>query len=162
MKKWIVCVLAALLLTGCAAEETFETVADEVMDAPWQLPREVLLQLPEEAAAPASESEHGEIYQCDGYEIMVQTMKAGDLDRTLTAVSGYDRDHLTLLETRQGSFDRYDMVWACAGEQGPRLGRGAILDDGSYHYVLTVLGDADRAKEWEAVWEELFASFNLA
>lgn len=162
MKKWIACVLAALLLTGCAAEETFETVADEVVDELWQQPREVLLQLPEEAAAPASESEYGKLYQCDGYEIMVQILEAGDLDRTLTAVSGYDRDHLTLVETQQGEFDRYDMVWACAGERGSRLGRGAVLDDGCYHYVLTVLGDANRAKEWESVWEELFASFDLA
>lgn len=162
MRKWGICVLAALLLSGCAAEETFETVADEAISPSLGQPKEVVLQLPEEAASPASESEFGRLYQCDGYEIMVQILEAGDLDRTLTTVSGYDKNDLTLLETRQGEYDRYDMVWASAGEQGSRLGRGAILDDGSYHYVLTVLGDADRVKEWETVWEELFASFDLA
>ena len=37
MKKLWILILALLLLSGCAAEETFETVSDEY--AVWMLPR---------------------------------------------------------------------------------------------------------------------------
>ena len=51
-KCWIF--LVALFLTGCAAEETFETVADEQLVPVYAQAREIFVELPEEAAAPAS------------------------------------------------------------------------------------------------------------
>ena len=47
-----------------------------------------------------------------------------------------------------------------AGEQGERLGRGVILDDGDYHYCLTVLQDAD-VTDCQIVWSEVFRTFDL-
>jgi len=41
------------------------------------------------------------------------------------------------------------------------VGRAAILDDGSYHYVLSVLAEADRAGEFEQVFRALFESYAL-
>lgn len=160
MKKCMVFILA-LLLTGCAAEETFETVADELVQSVSAEVREVVLELPAEAAAPASESESGTLYLCDGYEIALETMEAGDLNATIQSISGYSRDNVTVMETDTGDWKRYEFVWASAGENGDRIGKAAILDDGSYHYVLSVMADADRAEEYEEVWREMFDSFVL-
>ena len=68
---------------------------------------------------------------------------------------------LTVLETRQGDIDRYDFVWTMAGETGDRLGRAAILDDGNYHYCMSVLRDAQNPKMSQIVWSDVFASFTL-
>ena len=160
MKKWWLLLMIYAMLSGCGAEETFETVADEILEVA-AVPRQVMVVLPPEAAAPASESDAGTIYICDGYEIMLQTLTGGDLDATLRTVSGYGREELTVVESRQGDYKRYDLVWACAGEEGERIGRGAVLDDGSYHYVLCVLSDADRVQEYEEVWSALFSSYSL-
>ena len=160
MKKWWLLLMICAMLSGCGAEETFETVSDEILEVA-AVPRQVMVVLPPEAAAPASESDAGTIYICDGYEIMLQTLTGGDLDATLRTVSGYGREELTVVESRQGDYKRYDLVWACAGEEGERIGRGAVLDDGNYHYVLCVLSDADRVQEYEEVWSALFSSYSL-
>ena len=117
--------------------------------------------LPEEAAAPTVESENGSLYICQGYEIGIQTLEAGDLDATIRSVSGYGAEDLTLIRTVVGDMDRYDFVWACAGETGDRVGRGAVLDDGNYHYVLTVISDVEDAVQFEEVWQKMFQSFSV-
>jgi hypothetical protein len=153
--------MAALLFVGCAAEDTFETVADEILQSVEAPMAEMILELPEEAAAPVAQGEAGSLYQCDGYEIALQTFASGDLDATLRASTGHGRDDLTVIETRLGKLKRYDLVWSCLGEQGDQIGRACVLDDGNYHYVLSVLGEADRMGEFEEVWEELFSSYAL-
>ena len=103
----------------------------------------------------------GRIYLCKDYEIIIQTLEAGDLDETIRTLSGYDRDSLTVMKTRVEGADRYDFVWATAGENGERLGRAVILDDGNYHYTMTVLKDAEATKKTQVVWRTVFESFSL-
>ena len=123
--------------------------------------REIVVTLPEEAAAPASESDAGVMYQCDGYEIMIQTLEGGDINETIRQISGHERSELTVMYTSLSDTDRYILVWACLGEMGERVGKSVILDDGSYHYTLTVLSDADRCEEYTEVWNRMFDSFTL-
>ena len=162
MRKYAMILLISLLLAGCAAEETFETVADEWVQSVAAPVRDVNLTLPEDAASPVSAGEKGVLYQCAGYEIMVETLSSGDLEATLREVTGHSRENLTLLETRTGDVKRYDMIWSCLGEQGQQLCRGCILDDGNYHYVLTVLAAAEQAGEFEQEWNDLFSSYSLS
>lgn len=162
MKKCVFLLLICVMLSGCAAEETFETIADDLVQSVAAPMAQVILELPEDAALPASESEDGQLYLCDGYEILVQTMEAGNLDATLRSVTGYSREKLTLMQTGHEGIVRYDLVWSSLGENGERVGRAAILDDGNYHYVLSVLTDADRAREYEEVISELFESYSLS
>ncbi len=162
MRKCAALLLIALLLAGCGAEDTFETVADEILQSAAAPIAEIKLELPEAAAAPVAQGETGTLYQCDGYEIVLLTHRSGDLDATLRASTGYGRNDLTVIETRLGEIKRYDLVWSCLGENGDQIGRACILDDGNYHYVLTVLADADRVGEFEEVWNELFSSYSLS
>ena len=158
MKRWLCCLLPVLLLCGCGAEETLETVADEWMVPAMAQPREVALRLPEDLAMPVLEEDDKKMYLGEDYEIMVETLASGDLDATLRSLTGYSSDRLTVIRTSQNDVDRFDFVWTAAGEQGERLGRGAILDDGDYHYCLSVLRDGDEAL---VVWQDVFASFSL-
>lgn len=162
MKKYALFLLVSLLLSGCGAEETFETVADDWVQSVAAPMREITLTLPEDAAAPVSAGEKGVLYRCGGYEIMVETLSSGDLEATLREVTGYSRENLTVLETREGELKRYDLIWSCLGEQGQQVARACILDDGNYHYVLTVLADAEQAGEYEQVWNDLFSSYSLS
>jgi hypothetical protein len=149
------------MLSGCAAQETMETVSD-AMDTPVMAQiREISLELPEEAASPTVESDSERLYLCEDYEITVQILDGGDLNQTVKTLSGYDRDVLTVLSTRKDNLDRYEFVWACAGEQGELVGRAMILDDGCYHYCVSVLGDAAQAMENKVLWDDMFQSFTL-
>ena len=162
MRKLCSVALIALMLAGCSARETFETISDELIQPVSVQAREILLTLPPDAASPVSESENGQIYLCGDYDICCQTLESGDLDATVRSISGYGRENVTILETLQEDCKRYDFVWACAGETGDRLGRAAILDDGNYHYCLSVLGDADSAEAYRGIWQSLFDSFGVS
>ena len=161
MKNAVLFVLLGCFLAGCARQEVFETVDDEmVVPAAITQVREMTANVPDTAVAPVLESGDVQVYYGDGYEIILETMGSGDLDATIRSLSGYGREKLTVLETVQQDIARYDFVWACAGETGDRLGRAAVLDDGNYHYCMTVLRDASGEKS-QIVWEEVFASFCL-
>ena len=158
MKRLVWICLLAGLLAGCRAEETLETVNDEWVVPAMAQPREIAVRLPEDAVLPVLEQDNRRLYMAQGYEIMLETLASGDVNATIRALSGYEKDQLTVLETRQGDADRYEFVWTTAGEKGDRLGRAVILDDGNYHYCMSVLRDSG---ETNIVWRDVFGSFSL-
>lgn len=158
MKRLLWIAFFALMLCGCRAEETLETVSDEWIVPAMAQPREISVRLPEGALAPVLEQDSRQLYMAQGYEILLETLTSGDVDATIRDVSGYGKEQLTVLETRQGDADRYDFVWTMAGEKGERLGRAVILDDGNYHYCMSVLRDPG---ETLIVWRDVFGSFSL-
>lgn len=161
-KLWII-PLVAILLAGCGKETMLETVSD-IEDTPVvSAVRRIQLQLPEELSAPALQSEEtGTLYLCDDYSVTVQTMEAGDLQRTIRNTTGMEKDDLQIIQTRQGDAKRYQWMWTAVGEQGMQVGRACVLDDGAYHYVLTALADEDKAGKIQPQWKEIFTSFSLA
>ena len=158
MKRWLWMMVLAVLLCGCKAEETLETVSDEWMVPAMAQPREISVRLPENTVLPVMEQDGRKLYMGQDYEIMVETLASGDLNDTIRTISGFEKDQLTVLETCQAGTDRYDFVWTTAGERGERLGRAVILDDGNYHYCMTALRDAE---ESIVVWQDVFSSFAL-
>ena len=164
MKKWIVWITALLmviLLTGCGKGEVFETMNDHIEAAPVAATQPMQSILPEEAAVATWQSENGgKLFLCDGYTVTAHTTPSGDVNATIQTLSGYEKDQLTVMQTETDRATRYEFVWSCAGETGQRLGRGVILDDGNYHYCLSVLRDADAEKS-QIVWSDVFASFQL-
>lgn len=161
MKKRVLIALAALFLTGCGTEKTMETISDDLIQPAVAEIREVYVSLPPEAATPVLESDGDCVYICGDYEIYRQILSSGDLSATVRTVSGYNLEDITILETVQGDCKRYDLVWASVGELGDRVGKACILDDGNYHYCLSVMGDADTAGEHKLVWQAMFDSFAL-
>lgn len=162
MKRYLLIGLLALLLTGCSEPKSFETMSD-VYYEPDRAAATISVALPEEAAV--SVMEHptaGSIYLCDGYCVTVQTLPAGDLDATLREVTGFERENLTVMERTEGNERRYECVWAAAGEGGEQVGRAVVLDDGNYHYALTVMADAEEAGDMTTTWQQIVDSFSTA
>ncbi|MBQ3192032.1 MAG: hypothetical protein IJB59_00490 [Oscillospiraceae bacterium] len=160
MKK-IVFALVALLLCGCGAQETFETVSDEIIRPVMAQPREISVRLPDNAVAPVLESDSRQVYMSEQYEIVIEQLESGDLNATVQTLSGYETDQLTIMQTQWEDVTRYEFVWVSAGERGDRLGRAVILDDGAYHYCLSVLRDAATVENCQVVWSDVFQSFTL-
>ena len=161
MKKLLV-LMVMLLLCGCGAEETFETVADEMVVQVLAQPREILLTLPEETLLPAMESDGRTLYLCNGYDVAVHTRSAGDLDATIREVCGFGSDELTIMETTSGDCRCYEFVWTAASDFGEQVGRARILDDGNYHYTLTAMAPAEKALNYQEIWNGLFETFEIA
>ncbi len=155
-------VILSLLLAGCGTEETFETVADEQAEQVIAQQRQIYVELPGEAASPAVESDSGRLYLCGDYEISIQILEGGDRAATVRTISGYDQEQLTMMERQREDGVSWEFVWASAGETGDMVGRAMVLDDGSYHYCIAVLADAETARQNQAVWDRMFESFRLA
>ena len=154
-------ILAVLLLTGCGETQTFETVTDEPVIRTSAEPREIYFQLAEEPVMPAMESDSGKIYLCGDYDVMLQTLEAGDLRKTVEQVSGFSMDDLTVIRTESGDIQKYEFVWSSNSEEGTGIGRATILDDGNYHYVLSATVSADLIEEYQEIWNGIFESFKL-
>lgn len=163
MLKKILCIAAAvLLLAGCGAPEEFETMLDVSYDQPPRTAATIELALPEEAAACfAGDPQSGAVYLCDGYTVTVATLPGGDLNATVRTVTGFDADRLQPIQLHDGSCKRYHCAWTAVGEGTEQSCRAVILDDGAYHYALTVLADADKAGKLLPAWQQLMDSFSL-
>ena len=162
MKKCWIILLIILLFTGCGQTETLETVQDVCIQPVSAPAQQILLELPKDAAVPALQSEEtGLFYDCGMYTVTVQTLPAGDLDKTVRTVSGFSVDALALMQTQQGNCQRYTFVWSAAGEGQQQVGRACILDDGNFHYVVTAMAPADSAGDLAASWQALFSSLRV-
>lgn len=163
MRKWgcIFLLLLTALLTGCGREETMETIADVYAEPAAATPKRISVELPDDVVAPVMESTSEQVYLCNGYEIVIETRDGGDINGTMQAISGYEKDDLTVMTTQDGNAKRHEFVWASAGEEGERIGRAVILDDGDYHYCMTILRDADTTEGSQIVWGNVFDSFRL-
>jgi len=157
MKKIVILLAAAMLLGGCSAPADFETMKDVYGEQQLPLKKEVSFTLPKDASTQVMQSTYGQLYFCDGYEITMQTFSSGNLDATLRELTGFGREKLSDIETN----GRYECVWTAAGEDGNVVGRAVILDDGNYHYCMTVMADEEDALQLRSAWKTLFDSFIL-
>lgn len=161
MRKYTLFLLVLFLLTGCAREETLETISDEYVQSVAAQPKRISVELPDDVVAPVMESTSEQVYLCNDYEIVIETKNGGDLNDTVQTICGYDKDDVTIMTTQEGEADRHEFVWASAGEEGERIGRAVILDDGDYHYCMSILRDADTTEGSQIVWNNVFSSFHL-
>lgn len=161
MKRMILMILLLLLLTGCGAAETFELVTDEPVQQVFAQPREMHFFLAEESSMPVMETEGGKLYLCGEYDVMSQILEGGDLDRTVRQVSGFSVEDLMVIRTESGDVKKAEFVWTCSAEDGQKICRATVLDDGNYHYVLSATVDAGKIEEYQEIWNGIFETFEL-
>lgn len=163
MKKCWIVICLALLLTGCAATDTFETVGDDLLQPVIAPVKNLELNLPKSAAAPVlSRDDDSKLYLCEGYDLTVQILDSGDMNQTARDLCGFPVDSLTVVETASDGVKRRDWVWTAVGEGGDQIGRAAVLDDGKYHYCVTAMASAEDAGALEKEWDQVFGSLHLS
>ena len=96
MRKWVLWTILPLLLCGCGREETFEIVSDEAVVPVMATPRQIAVDLPEDAVSPVLDQEGEQMYLCDGYDIFIEICTAGDVSGTVRSLSGYEKQDLTV------------------------------------------------------------------
>ena len=161
MKRMIVLMTLLGLLSGCGAAETYELVTDEPVRQVSAEPREMHFFLAEETAMPAMETDSGKLYLCGEYDVMSQIFDGGDLERTIRQVSGFSPDDLTVIQTESEDIKKTEFVWTSAAEEGHRICRATILDDGNYHYVLSATVPAEKIEAYQEIWNGIFETFKL-
>ena len=161
MKKLWVLMILVCLLAGCAGETAMETVADEIVLTQAQA-KSIRVELPEETVLPVMQTDTGKLYICRDFEVSVQTLPGGDLERTVAALTGFGLSAVTVMQQEEGTLDRFALAWSCAGELGTEIGRASILSDGDYHYCLTVMTPEENALEYQEIFNGMFESFAVS
>lgn len=154
----ILCVL--MLLSGCS-EDVFETIADSDDISVMATPATVLIDLPDTAAISVMEGMSGKLYFCDGYEIMVETLNSGNLDATLKTLTGFGKEEIRSVQTMRCGVSCYEGAWSSAGEAGDQIGRVMVLDDGNYHYCISMVTAAKNASDCQKEWQDILDSVSL-
>ena len=163
MKKLLPLLGILLLLTGCAGNTALETVNDTIVTDNWVTAANLEISLPESASVPTLQGEDGaKFYDCGAYSLTTQILPSGDLNGTLQQLTGYTLENLSHMKTKQNTATRYDCVWAAAGESGDKVGRAVVLDDGNYHYAVTVMADAQNSGDLIAEWEAVLSSVKIS
>lgn len=161
MKKWLWLLAAGLLLVGCGQKD-LETVGDAYVIPDMPEPKTVHLELPEDAAMLTVQNETEEtLYLCRDYTVAVQTFHGGDLDSTLRQISGFGTEELRIYTLEYGPCVQHACVWASAGEETEQVGKAVILDDGTYHYAVTVMVPAEQAGKLEDEIRRILDSVTL-
>ena len=161
MKKLCLLLTLAVLLCGCNKKD-YETRAAPCGVEEITAPGVISIDVPDGLSAPVMSTQEGDrLYIADHYEVSLQTMAGGDIDATLKSCTGFDSSRLTLLETAKDGLKRYDCAFTALGEAAQTVGRLTVLDDGNYHYVLTVITDGAYGAEMTAAWQQLSDSFQV-
>lgn len=161
MKHFILLACLMGLLCGCTAVPTFETVNDFYEQGDTGEPASVEYTIPQEEEIQVIRSDSGCIYLCDGYEVAVEILPGGDIKRTMEILTGFGEEALAVMQTGTNQLPRYECAWTSAGEGAQQVGRTVVLDDGGYHYCLTLTALQDEAGALQAVWQEIVHSFGL-
>lgn len=163
MKKWIVGLILSLgvVLSACSGTEPFEVISDSIVEYPTPTPARVQLKIPDDAALSVMNSSEGQSYEGDHYQIIVQTYPSGNLEETLQLITGYSKNQLNLMEMSERDYNKYLCAWSSVSEEGDLVGRCTVLDDGRFHYCLTVLMDAQVSGKIRKDIDALFADYSL-
>ena len=161
MKKCWVWLPLLLMLWGCGQQAVFEHLGD-VYQVMASQPSTVIFDIPSAAAVMAMGSDReNAIYFCDGYTVTVQTVAGGDLSKTIADLTGFLPGQLTMFQLPDDALKRYTLTWTCVGEGGDQVGRMVLLDDGSFHYAVTVMCSAENAGQYGDSWDKLLRSVKL-
>ncbi len=159
MKKICWILAAVLCFGGCGGQEAvMETISDGIIEPVSAEPKPVAVWLPDDAAAQTvAQGEAGECYTWGGSELRIQTMDGGDILSTLSRLTGLDPKRLTVMEYERDGIQLYQTVWSMTGEDGVRLGRCMVADDGNYHYCISLVSpeDADVAEDYARICASL-------
>ena len=160
MRRICLGILLIILLTGCASKEKYETVSSCYVDQTVQSPQNICVIFPQSASVHVIQDDlDNKLLFADDYTISLQTLEGGDIQSTVKGCTGYDYHELSVIQTRKNDLTRYDCVWSAAGEGQDMIGRMAILDDGVYHYVLSVMSPASDVLDLSGDINLMFNSF---
>ena len=159
MKMICLMLMVAVLLCGCQAATTFETLQDVCYDQEENTPMQIAVSLPQ--GTTLIRNGNSRLYLCDGYDITVEVLASGDLDRTIQWLTGFSSDALTMVQTSASEMIRYECVWTSAGEDADQVGRAVILEDGGYHYCVTLTAASEQSGQVQEIWNDLLNSIAL-
>lgn len=161
MKKALVMVVMGLLLTGCTVQKDLETVRDDGLVYQNADSFQLHISLPEDASLASMATENASICYCDDYSVVMQKLPGGDVERTITELTGMSPDRLTVIKLESDGKQVYRFSWSAMGEEALENCSCMLLDDGQYHHAVTMMADYRKSSDLHNEWQSIFDSVKL-
>ena len=152
MKKWVIWVIAAAVLSGCSAQPAYETIGNAwAVSEPAAVQGTMNFALPDGAQMQTMGDDTGAASYCVGqWEIWTQCYPGGDIRFTLEQVSGMSAEAMTIVSSQVHSMPCAQVAWTTNTQDGAQVVRTAVFDDGNYHYCISVsVPEADAGEAGE-------------
>lgn len=166
MKKGIIWIMAALLLSGCAGdtEPVYETIGNVwENEEPVSAPASIEFAVPDGAEMEAvSTDSEVKIYRIGDWELWTQALDGGDLRATFEQLTGMDWDALTVVNHPVGEKNVYETAWTAMDEEDTYIIRAAVIEEGDYHYCLSLMALEDNSRTVGQFFTEILENVNLA
>lgn len=164
MKKVLLFVMVAVFLGGCAAEPVYETIGNAMEDTlPVGAPGTIELTLPEDAEMQVIDGESGsKSYRIGDMELWTQVCEGGDISDTLEQVTGIRSDALTVMEYQLDEMSCNEIAWITNTDEGSLVCRTAVLDDGNYHYCISLMMPEENAQELSTSFSEIMDGVSIS
>lgn len=167
MKKISLLMCLVLLLSGCtAAAPVWETVDDVLPAEPvasWlDEAYTIAIAVPDGAELLAS-TDGCRLYgtASGDYEVETSVFLASSLNSAVRRLSGYDADHLLIVETTRFSKPEYHFAWYAETEEGGRLSQADLVMDGSNCYAVVCSSLETAGNAYDDDSRQVFSSFGL-
>lgn len=148
MKRILLCLMVGMMLGGCASEPVYETIGNAMEDTrPVSAPGTIELTLPEDAQMQVIDDEYGsKSYRIGDWEVWTQICDGGDINATLEQLTGISAEALTVMEYRLQDMPCSEVAWITTTDEGSLVCRTAVLDDGNYHYCISLMMPEEEAE----------------
>ena len=163
MKKGIVWIMLMLLLTGCSSETTYETIGNVWEESePTAVQGTMDFALPEGARMEVLEENGSKYYSVGNWEIWTQVYPSGNIRSTIELVTGLEPDMPTVVRQQVEDMTCHETAWSTTGEDGMKAARTAVLDDGNYHYCISVMVPESDAEEVGDFFTQILDSVSIS
>ena len=165
MKRILVWFLAAMMAGLCAcAQPEWETVDGGCVREADGAPSVICIRLPPDAVEEvfsAAGTQHVYTQPGGGYEITTEILRASSPDAVIRQLSGFDASALHVYQSGSRSRPVWQFAWYAGSDEGGRMYRCKVVEDGAYCYALTLSVPEASASHYDTMAAELFSSMEL-
>ena len=160
--RFVMFVVLLGMLAGCGGEPVYETIGDVwEQTEPAAKPGRMEVPLPEGAQMEVMEGLGDSYYRVGEWDLWTTVLSGGDVKRSIRTLSAMNTDSLTVLKRGRGALECFETTWSVASEEGQRVVRAGILDDGSYHYCLCISAPEEEAEDAGQVFTEILNAVQI-
>lgn len=161
MKIGLLLLITALVLSGCTAEPTFETIGNVWENShAEELPASIEFGLPDDIVMEVMESDDNcRSYQIGDWMLWTEICNGGDIAATMKMLTGME--DAEMISHPSGMYSCHETAWAVTEEEGEYVMRAAVIPKGAYHYCLSMKAPVEDARQMGEVFSQILENVYL-
>jgi len=160
--RFVLFVVLVGMLSGCGGEPVYETIGDVwEQTEPAARPGRMEVPLPEGTQMEVMDGLGDSYYRVGSWDLWTNVLPGGDVKKSIQTLSAMNTDTLTVLKRSRGELECFETTWSVVSEEGQRVVRAGILNDGTYHYCLCISAPEEEAEDAGEVFAQILREVRI-